>query len=188
MAKSEKLKQKHEEQVAAAEAEFEAYKDFIVEKFIDAFGGSYQTAKNMKDVWRDSFIFRPECEKFLIKHTKIFLFFLDDKHINRSPCFLRTLIGKISEYLSKYICKKNISRNTCTQQLIKIFFTNDSFIQNKIKKYQRDVNVSRKQKQPKAQRNRIPQRSRRVKVAEAVCEANKKKVLNLKIYVSELVK
>lgn len=189
MAKSEKLKQKREKQVAAAKATFEEYKDYIVQTFIETFGGSYQTAENMKDIWRDSFIFRPECERFLLRKTKMFLLLLDDKHINRSPCFLRTLIGKISEYLSRYICKKGISRNTCTQQLIKVFFNDNALVQKKIKSYQREIAVSRKQKQPK--RNRIPQRSRREKVAEAVCEATKKKaqkVLKLKIYVSELVK
>jgi len=188
MAKSEKLKQKRAAQVDAAHAQFEEYKDYIVQEFIDAFGGSYQTAANMKDVWRDSFIFRPECEKFLLKKTKMFLFFLDNKHINKSPCFLRTLIGKISEYLSKYICKKGISRNTCTQQLIKLLFTDDSYTQNKIKSYQREIAVSRRR--PKTEHNRTPRRSRREKVTDDVRKAiQKKAVLNLKIYyVSEIEK
>ena len=73
MAKSEKLKQKREKQVAAAKATFEEYKDYIVQTFIETFGGSYQTAENMKDIWRDSFIFRPECERFLLRKTKMLL-------------------------------------------------------------------------------------------------------------------
>ena len=76
MAKSKQLKQKRAMQVAEAEAQFEEYKNFIVKEFIERFGGSYETAENMKDIWRDSFVFRPECEQFLISKTKLFTFIL----------------------------------------------------------------------------------------------------------------
>lgn len=66
MAKSKQLKQKRALQVTEAETQFEAYKDFIVKEFIEKFGGSYQTAENQKEIWRDNFIYSPECEQFLI--------------------------------------------------------------------------------------------------------------------------
>ena len=186
MATSKKLKQKHAAQAAAAQVQFENYKDFIVKELVEKFGGSYQTAETMKDVWRDSFIFHPECEKFLITKTQMFLFLLEDKHNNKSPCFLKTLIGLISEYLAKYICKKGISRNDCTQQLIKVLFTDNRFIQNKLKSYQKEVAGPKKPKQPKIQKNKNCE-----KVAEAVHRVTKERarqIINLKIYVSELVK
>ena len=189
MPKSEKLKQRRAMQVAAAKLQFEAYKEFIVKEFVEKFGGSYQTPETMKDIWRDSFIFRPECEKFLLKKTQIFLLLLEDKQINRSPCFLRTLIGLIAEYLSKYICKKGISRNTCTQQLINILFTNNCLVQKKTKNYQKEIVAS--QKQPKVPAHKRARHKSCEKVAEAVHKITQRKAnhtIMLKIYISELVK
>lgn len=190
MAKSKKLKEVRAQQMAAAEVQFEAYKDFIVEKFIEKFGGSYQTAETMRNTWRDTFVFRPEYEAFLLSKTRMFLLLLEDTQSNKSPCFLRTLTGLISQYLSKYICKKGISSNDCTQQLMKILFTNNTMVQNKIKNYLKDVAVfNKKQKGKFASKKQAD--SRYEKVAEAVHTITKKRarhMITLKINVSELVK
>ena len=140
MAMSKRLKQLHAKQVAAAETQFEAYKNFIVQEFIDKFGGSYQTSSGMMDIWRNAFVFRPECEDFLMEKTKMFLFLLDNNHDHKSPHFLKSLIGKISEYLSVYICKKGVKRNTCTQQIKQILFDKNRYIQMMLRHYQSESN------------------------------------------------
>ena len=99
MAQSESLKKQHAIQIAIAEAHFEAYKNFIVKEFVDKFGGSYQTAQGMKDIWREAFIYTSKCEKFLIEKTIIFLGCMlstNSRH-SQSPTFFKTLIGKISD-------------------------------------------------------------------------------------------
>ena len=135
MAKSEKLKQTHAAQVIAAEKEFTAYKDFIVKEFVDEFGGSYQTAEGLKDVWRTVFIYTPKCEKFLIKKTILFICMLSTKNRDfKSPVFFKNLIGKISEYLSSYIAKKGESKHNCAQYLRNIF-TQNSHVKSRIEEY-----------------------------------------------------
>ena len=144
MAKSEKLKQKHMQQIAAATAEFETYKDFIVKEFVEKFGGSYQNANSMKDVWRTAFVYTPECEKFLIKKTLFYIYMLGTSKNSNSPCFLRVLTSKISEYLSYYICKKGVSNHICAQQLRVVFFVDNQHVKQEIKMYQEAENKKQK--------------------------------------------
>jgi len=176
MAKSKQLKQKRAMQVAEAEAQFEEYKNFIVKEFIERFGGSYQTAENMKDIWRDSFVFRPECEQFLISKTKLFINLMGDCHTSASPCFLRVITGRISEYLSRYICKKGISRNDCVNQLRDIFFVNNHHVGQEIRRY--------KSEEKKA----YAMKCRAKKQAAQKAAKKQEQLLQIQIFVNESVR
>ena len=138
MAMTENRKRMHARQVAAAENEFEIYKTFIAKEFIERFGSSYQTPKEMRDVWRQEFTFCPEHENFLIKRSKFFMLMLEDSIDNKSPCFLRTLTGKISQYLSTYICKKGVDRNVCTHQIREALFIKNKYVQSLLYNYAKE--------------------------------------------------
>lgn len=180
MAKSEQLKQKRAKQVAEAEAQFEVYKNFIAKEFIEKFGGSYQTAENMKDIWRDTFVFRPECEQFLISKTKLFIMLMGTPSSSAGPCFLRVITGKISEYLSRYICKKGISHNDCIQQLRDIFFVKNFHVEQEIKRYKSEENkayaMNHKKKTSEAAKNGVNKTAVHKKC---------KQFIRVKIYVKE---
>lgn len=187
MAQPEKLKQKHAQQVTAAHIQFENYKDEIIKKVVEEFAGSYQTTNDLKKIWRERLEYHPEREKFLLSKTNLFLLLLDDKHTYKSPCFLRTLVGLISDYLSRYICKKGISRNACTQELVKKLFTDNRVIQNKIKDYQKEnACYSKKQRKQKAKIAKMPKRE---KVVQAINKKNQiQHQIRIQVCISGLVK
>ena len=60
---------------------------------------------------------------------------MGDYRTSASPCFLRVLTSRISEYLARYICKKGISRNDCVNQLRDIFFVNNHHVGHEIRRY-----------------------------------------------------
>lgn len=148
MPMSKTLKKKRAAQVVAARNQFESYKEYIVKELVDAFGGSYQNAQSMKDVWRTAFVYTPECERFLIKKTNLFVFLMSgENRTTQGPVFFKNLIGLISEYLSVYISKKGISRNDCTKELTERFFDKNSHVQSVIKNYMRQNQIAWGQKQ-----------------------------------------
>lgn len=136
MPMSKNLKKKRAAQAAAAREQFELYKQYIVKELVEAFGGSYQNAESMKDVWRTAFVYTPECEKFLIKKTNLFVFLMSgENRTTQGPVFFKNLIGLISEYLSVYISKKGMARNDCTKELNERLFDKNTHIQSTIKNY-----------------------------------------------------
>ncbi len=138
MAKSEQLKKLHAQQVALAEKTFESYKIQIVKDFIDAFGRSYQTPEQFKDNWYQEFEYTQKCEEFLKSKSKLFLILLPtDNASYDSPKFFKNLIAKICEYLAKYTHKKNKDFSICYHELFEDLFTNNPYIQNRIKQYNR---------------------------------------------------
>ena len=138
MAMTEALKQNRADQVVAAREQFELYKDYIVKEFVDKFGGSYQNAESMKNIWRTAFVYTPKCEKFLIEKTSHFILLMSGQNRKtQGPVFFKNLIGLISEYLAVYISKKGISRNDCTKALIEKLFDRNDYVQSKIKVYTR---------------------------------------------------
>ncbi len=139
MAQSEKLKQMHAEQVAAAQKMFKAYKTFIAEEFILAFGGSYETTYNLPQDWRTYYAYKPECEEFLIDKTKTFIHaYPSTGRIYQSPVFLKNLTSLISEYLSVYVAKKGWDRNTCTKYLKEILFNKNPHVQLETRRYTKE--------------------------------------------------
>lgn len=138
MAKSEQLKKLHAQQVALAEKTFESYKIQIVKDFIDAFGRSYQTPEQFKDNWYQEFEYTQKCEEFLKSKSKLFLILLPtDNASYDSPKFFKNLIAKICAYLAKYTQKKNKDLSVCYHELFEDLFTNNPYIQNRIKQYNR---------------------------------------------------
>lgn len=138
MAKSEQLKKLHAQQVALAEKTFESYKIQIVKDFIDAFGRSYQTPEQFKDNWYQEFEYTQKCEEFLKSKSKLFFILLPtDNASYDSPKFFKNLIAKICEYLAKYTQKKNKDFSICYHELFEDLFTNNPYIQNRIKQYNR---------------------------------------------------
>jgi len=140
MAKSKRLIQLHEQQLAKSKVQFELYKEFIVKEFVDAFGSSYQRAEDLKDIWRKTFSFNPKCKKFLIEKTKLFIYILplDSKgeNIYQSPVFLKSLIGQISDYLSVYMCKEGLKqRNEYTKELINILYNENKHVNLELGRY-----------------------------------------------------
>ncbi len=139
MPKSEICKKRHAHQIVAAETEFERYKVFITNEFIEKFGGSYQNPKEMKDIWCKSFKYSPECEVFLIKKTKLFIGLLEDCIDKRSPVFFKNFIAKVCEYLAPYISKKGISHNECKHQLRETLLVKNRYVQSLLNGYSDEV-------------------------------------------------
>ena len=133
---SKKLKQKRAAQASVARGQFELYKEYIVRELVENFGGSYQTPESMKNIWRTAFVYKPECEKFLIKKTNLFIFLMSgENNTTQGPVFFKTLINLISEYLAAYISKKGVPYDDCTKELTKYFFDKNSHVQSTIKNY-----------------------------------------------------
>ncbi len=142
MALSEKLKKMHAQQVAFAEQQFEAYKDWIVNEFVNEFGGSYQTAEGMKDVWRKTFEYAPECESFLEFKTRIFIRMLpDQENITNTPVFLKNFIRLVADYLSVYVSRKNsdIKHNDCANELFDRLYR--AYANRVVKNYNKQKNL-----------------------------------------------
>lgn len=142
MAKTNKLKQLHNDQVELAKKTFEQYKNVIVEEFVEEFGGSYQTASQVKDSWRTIFKYEPECEDFLKFRTRIFLRMLPfGEQTYRNPRFLRILVQMICDYLSVYIVRKdaNLKRNEVTAALYESLFNHNPCIQNTKRSFIRET-------------------------------------------------
>lgn len=184
MAKPQKTKQMHANQIAAAQIQFENYKDFIVQEFVDKFGGSYQTAEGMKGIWRNAFVYRPECEKFLIEKTKMFLFLLENNHDNKSPYFLRNLVSAICDYLSVYVCKKGIKRNDCVHQLRQVLLFKNTYVQSQINKYHDENRATMKQKHATT-KTKAKQKVAKKEDIQKKYHKYKIQIITLGIYVNE---
>lgn len=170
MAKTNNLKQLHNDQVELAKKTFAQYKDVIVEEFVEEFGGSYQTVDQVKDSWRTIFKYAPECEDFLKFRTRIFLRMLpSDEAIYRNPRFLRILVQLISDYLSVYIVRKdaNLKRNEVTAALYETLFNKNSCIQKKknsfIREKQRAWGLAQKERREAKEREAKEKEERKAK-------------------------
>ena len=168
MAQTKKCKQMHEEQVAAAQEIFKSYKKFIIEEFVNKFGGSYETASNLPTDWRTYYAYKPECEEFLIDKSKTFIHVapsIDRKH--QSPTFLRNLTSLISEYLSSYIAKKGWKRNDCTKYLQEILFDKNQHVQKETQRYiaknNREWGLQQKAKREQAEQRKTKRREASLK-------------------------
>ena len=195
MAQSESLKKQHATQVAIAEAQFEAYKNFIVKEFVDKFGGSYQTTKGMKNVWREAFIYTPECEKFLTEKTLVFIGCELSTNNRRfqSPTFFKTLIGKISDYLSAYVAKKGTPKNTCKKYLCELLLKSGP-VQSRIKEYvkQNQRAWAKRQNKKKFIKNtpetKKSQNQAEEKTTQKRLRERRKKILVVGIHISSIVR
>lgn len=167
MAQSENMKKLHAAQEAFAKEVFEQYKTTIGTEFIIKFGGSYQRYEEIGDNWRKFYKYALECEQFLKSRTITFIGTIPENNgMCRNPRFLKSLIGKISEFLSTYVSKKyadpDKERNKCTHDLIQYFVEYPvlknmmkKFVKNKNKEWGLHQKAKREEKQQIRKRNRI---------------------------------
>ena len=137
MAQSKKVIKKHDEQHDLAASEFSNYVDYIVDEIIKKYGKSYQRAEDIKDNWRKTLEYFPECEEFLITKSKHFLrLFPITSRDYKSPVFLRSIIGLICEYLSVYSARKGVTnRNICTAEIRNKLYTDNPHVNLEMNRY-----------------------------------------------------
>lgn len=164
MSKPEKLKKLHSVQNEFAQKQFEQYKLFITKEFIEAFGGSYQTAEQIQDSWRKEFEYSAEREEFLQFKTRVFIRMQPIQDgITNSPRYLKHLLHHICDYLSVFVNKKNagLNRNVCTNELYETLYAayaqkvGDSYEKEKKRQWglqQKATRASKRPRKPKAQK------------------------------------
>ena len=172
MAQSENMKKLHAAQDAFAVECFEKYKDFIGNKFIKKFGGSYQRYEEIGNNWRKTFTYAPECEEYLLSRTVTFLGTLPENNgMCRNPRFLKNLISKISEFLSVYVAKKfenpDKERNNCTHVLSEYFKEHHVF-KNIMQNFQRSKEREWGLKQKAMRETRKSIKERKAKKAKPI--------------------
>ncbi len=135
MAKTEQAKQRNAQALILANQTYPKYKEYITkELFFSEFGVSYKTIQEFQDSWRDIVAYNPKCEDFLKFKTRTFLRMLPiDNELYTHPRFLRILTRQISNYLARYIARKdeNSDRVTIADQLYQELHNNNSFIKHK---------------------------------------------------------
>ena len=163
MAKSEQAKQRNAQALILANQTYPKYKEYITkELFFSEFGVSYKTIQEFQDSWRDIVAYNPKCEDFLKFKTRTFLRMLPiDNELYTHPRFLRILTRQISNYLARYIARKdeNSDRVTIADQLYQELHNNNSFI-----KHKHDVFCGKQrvlQTQPKAEPVHISKQEKR---------------------------
>ena len=95
----------------------------------------------MKDIWRQTFEYAPECENFLEFKTRIFIRMLPIKEgITNTPVFLKNFIRLVGDYLSVYIVRKNpeLKRNDCANELFERLYS--AYANKVVNKYQKQKN------------------------------------------------
>ena len=141
MAQSERMTLMHNEQKQLAEEVFKnQYKEYIVKELANELTISYITPESLQNTWRKELAYYKDLESFLLWRTHIFIVLLSntDKKIDKnlkSPTFLKTFIGLVSDYLSTYTCKKGVNQNDCRQEIRDFLLTNDKYTQIALKRY-----------------------------------------------------
>lgn len=156
MAKTEQAKQRNAQALILANQTYPQYREFIAkELFYSKFGPSLKTLQQYNESWRDIIDYTKDCEEFLIFKTQTFLRLLPiDNELYAHPRFLRILTRQISNYLARYVARKdeNSDRVTIADELYKELHTENNFIQHK-----RDVFCAEHchtQRQPEQQEKR----------------------------------
>ena len=120
------------------------YIDFIADKVIDKFGGSYQNKGTLGKTWRQQMEYQPDVEKYVIWNSKLFL----DTHVNVCDRGNLNMMYKVcynmAEHLSKYLIKRSpdLTREGVTNDLLQdLFFDNKQFITRFEKAYKRPISM-----------------------------------------------
>ena len=87
-----------------ADETFGEYSEYITDKVISKFGGSYQNRQELRNTWRVTFPCNAECADFIMLKTKTFLRTLPDDNL-RDLNFSYRLCQNIADYLSKYMAR-----------------------------------------------------------------------------------
>ncbi len=87
----------------AAFQEFLEYKNYILEKFLEKFGKSYDNVKNLRDRWFHEYEYTADREKFLVHTSKLYLRIFPK---TRDLKFLNALTNHMADYLSEYTMRR----------------------------------------------------------------------------------
>ena len=165
MAQSKQLIKKHDKQRNLAISEFSNYVNYIVDEIINKYGKSYQRAEDIKDNWRKTLEYTPECEQFLIAKSKHFLrLFPTTSRDFSSPVFFSNLVGLISEYLSLYSARKGVkNRNICTAEIRNKIYLDNPHVNLEMNRYirqnERTWGLQQKLKREKMRAKKQPKKS-----------------------------
>ena len=81
----------------AAFKEFLEYKVYILDKFLDKFGKSYDNVETLRDRWFHEYAYTADREEFLIQTSKLYLRIFPK---TRDLKFLNALTNHMADYLS----------------------------------------------------------------------------------------
>ena len=84
---------------SAAFKEFLEYKVYILDKFLDKFGKSYDNVETLRDRWFHEYAYTADREEFLIQTSKLYLRIFPK---TRDLKFLNALTNHMADYLSEY--------------------------------------------------------------------------------------
>ena len=82
---------------SAAFQEFLKFKEYILGKFLEKFGGSYDNVENLRDRWFHEYAYTADAEQFLIDESRFYLRICSNP---REIKFLNTLTTHMADYLS----------------------------------------------------------------------------------------
>ena len=155
----------------AAFQEFLEYKKYILEKFLEKFGKSYDNVENLRDRWFHEYAYTADREEFLIQASKLYMRIFPK---TRDLKFLNALTNHMADYLSEYTMRyttyetkeeRRAARKTEKAALKEALYTKNTYIQTLIfNKNKRDLydtkqpeSVTRKTRArtERAKRNRI---------------------------------
>ena len=162
----------------AAFQEFLRYKNYILEKFLDKFGKSYDNVENLRDRWFHEYAYTADREEFLIQTSKLYLRIFPN---TRDLKFLNALTNHMADYLSEYTMRdktyetkeeRRAARKAEKEALKRALYTENSYIQtlvfNKTKKHIYNTNQS--DSVTKSKRTRI-ERAKRDRIVHQQVQA-----------------
>ena len=119
------------------------YIEYIGDKVIDKFGGSYRNYQTDGKIWRQQMPYSPAIEDFLFYQTDLFLRLLDIRDQGNFNMMYKVCFN-ISDHLSKYLVKKSpeLNRKFVTDMVLhKIFLDSDRFKIRFRKSYRRPIDL-----------------------------------------------
>lgn len=131
---------------SAAFQEFLKFKEYILGKFLEKFGRSYDNVENLRDRWFHEYAYTADAEQFLIDESRFYLRICSNP---REIKFLNTLTTHMADYLSEYTMRyieypdrdaRRAGRKAAKEQLKAELYTKNPYIQNLVfKKTKRGI-------------------------------------------------
>ena len=152
----------------AAFKEFLEYKVYILDKFLDKFGKSYDNVETLRDRWFHEYAYTADREEFLIQTSKLYLRIFPK---TRDLKFLNALTNHMADYLSEYTMRdkeytskedRRAARKAEKAALKKALYTENSYIQTLVfnKNKKGIYNTNQSDSITKSKRTRIEQAKR----------------------------
>ena len=120
------------------------YIDFIADKVIDKFGGSYQNVQTLGKTWRQQMPYSSNTEEFILQQSNMFLRLLDVRDQGNFNMMYKVCYN-IADYVSKYIVRKSpeLTRKVVTDKVLNdIFFNSERFVTKFNKAYKRPIDMN----------------------------------------------